>query len=90
MNWLARFTVIGVNIAALGMIGIMFAEQGLPNESELLLVSLLTAAPFLSLLYIIFGSGRRPSGDKGGLIELVGLELEARKAVLKRRIEGHS
>ncbi|MFN7008957.1 MAG: hypothetical protein ACK4PN_02900 [Allorhizobium sp.] len=84
LKWLA----ISTNLLLLSIAGMMLAQKGLPRSDEALLVCFLIAAPVLTLAF--FASDRRScAGSSAGVLgELVELEIEARKAVLKRRIDG--
>lgn len=83
-----RWVVVVFNVLSLSMIGYTFIEQGAPRGDEWLLVGLLTSTPLLTLVWMILDRRTEKKNSTGALGELVGLEIEARKAVLRRRIEG--
>lgn len=83
-----RWLAISINLLLLCVIGLMLAQKGLPSSDERLLVGLLVAAPVATLAFFASDRRNRASSGTGALGELVGLEIEARKAVLKRRIDG--
>lgn len=57
---------------------------GLPRGSEFWMVLFFLSAPITALLYMFLNRG----GQESALTNLVKLEIQARKAVLQRRIDG--
>ncbi|MRN76924.1 MULTISPECIES: hypothetical protein [unclassified Brucella] len=81
-----RLLVLLINCAQLVTIAYLFTTQGAPNGDELLFVSLLIVCPAITLLYLF--SLNRTSAAGASVRELVSLEMQARKAKLRREIDG--
>ncbi|WP_273794518.1 hypothetical protein [Brucella intermedia] len=81
-----RLLVLLINCAQLATIAYLFVTQGAPKGDELLFVSLLIVCPAITLLYLF--SLNRTSAAGASVRELVSLEMQARKAKLRREIDG--
>ena len=82
-----RWTSIIANIFILGWFSYNLNRRGFPNADEALGVMALLIGPVSTLLYFYLNRPKRQPGSKSSLGELMGLELEARKATLRRRIK---
>lgn len=81
-----KFLTLAMNFGVLVVFAFMFADHGMPRQGELPLIGLVLLASILSIAFAL----KHPSTAKdkvGSLAELASLEIEARKATLKRRIE---
>lgn len=82
------FMILAVvsNVGTLLIFSYSLAQYGLPGRNEWIFFWSMLIAPLFTLLYFYM----RYKGNSGGgsVGELVGLEIEARKSELRRRIEG--
>lgn len=81
-----RLLVLLINCAQLATVAYLFITQGAPKGDELIFALLLLACPALTLFYVF--SLNRTSIAGGSVRELVSLEMQARKAKLRREIDG--
>lgn len=85
-----RLLTIICNSGLLITIAFLWATKGAPRSSEIWLVLAFMASPIVSLLYVFSNHRAGVAKTASGLRELAGLEIEARKATLKRRINGEA
>ncbi len=81
-----KFLTLATNFGVLVVFGFMLLDKGIPRGGEALTVGLIVVASAFGIASAVKAqSGARKA--VGTLTELAGLEIEARKATLKRRIE---
>jgi hypothetical protein len=81
-----RLLAIVLNISALCWMIYMFLSLPYPRGDDLMIVSLIVSGCVINLLYM-FGYDRPKFVLFGSIREYINLEIEARKSLLRKRIE---